>query len=1494
MVDFSKIRSYGDGQRHAFEELICQLARREPPSQSATFRRVEGAGGDGGVEAYWLLKNGRKVGYQAKFFVKCRDISWSQIDKSVDQALKVHTELSEYVIAIPSNLTDKKGRTSGWQEWEKRKLKWQVLARKKLRRAVKFTVWTASDIHDKLLGQHALGLRSYWFGDLELSSGWFRNHVADAEQALDERYHPEDHVQVHVQSALEFVVRSSAAKSTLSNTFLELEKLSFRIPKTQSLELPAGPIDAAKTAVDQLLQCQSKIDDAPWIDWNVAEWSGLATIAYRALIDLQLWIRDNTPALKPDSEDPDQQEVRRFLRDLSTFSDRVHSIGSVLRSNYLSADKSRVVLIEGRAGSGKSHFLASAADIALASGRPVLLLLGQHFRDQAIWPQIAQRLDMEGTASETLLGALDSAGEAARTRSLILIDAINEGAGAGLWRRELGQVIAQIRRYPNLALAISCRTEYVGYAIHSELLASLSRFEVHGFVTPQEQESAARVYMDRRGISRPATPWLAPEFTNPLFLRSTCIALQREGKREFPRGLHGAKEIFSFFIESVARHLGTDRDGGGDLVGPTKATLRLIAEQMAVDRADFVVREDALSLASAAFKLFPAPSGQTWLDVLQRNGLIRYDPEISPNEAGAFGEPREIVRFSFQRFQDHLMAEALLLNEENISAALAAGTLAFIHTSRGIEPRWQGLVEALSIQIPEKFGVELLDVLPGSRAKWIRQPGIFDAFIESVRWRSKLSFSDATLAILNQLPSSRVDSLTLLIELSVSIDHPWNAELLHRNLAKKRMPERDRFWTIVISQIAHEDHPIGVLINWCLNGQTALVQRETRWLAAITLTWALTSTNRWLRDSSTKALTSLLILQEDLFPQLADLFHKIDDQYVLERIWAASYAAVCHDPSPVRIARYAQITADLVFGKEKPPESILLRDYGAAIVELAIHRDCLPVSIDLKRCTPPFGSPQPRLTVTKRQLERIASVAGDDRIVWSCSEFGEFGRDRINHTVTRFVPVTLKSPPPYTQHEIFDNFVKDVIDRDHRRKTALGELRSARSLLPFLRVIVGDEVKPRPPTMAQLREQAKAVQKAQRKLLALLTPAERSRFTEEVVPYLDANRSASPKNIDQAGAARWIAKRAYDLGWTKKLFLSEPREPDYLRERGNIQSISIKYQWIALNNLLCRLADNYWLGGSGADQTKRYQNALDIPFLRDVEPTILKLSQANGDDSLVPEPWKLGPRITIHPVNDESLLSWPFKADPAKTFPSAIDREDTADRRWLVLYDHRSDTLKGDPRQSAWTAQRQNEFQLVFSVIVLKSHRTKLVAQLSSKRQIDVMTWRPIEEIDGPLLLEAPWRSTWPQETWHPRGRHPEEISIAPTVYQFRWESHLDKSLPEGASAYLPAPWLAKKLQLVPNPDDLSCYVDAHGTCRFVSLQSKKNECWAAFIDKGLFYEFLRNHNLECVWICVSERNAFPGGMGMSGSWRRAEGLAWRKGKKLTSIKWTRDNKRQS
>lgn len=81
------------------------------------------------------------------------------------------------------------------------------------------------------------------------------------------------------------------------------------------------------------------------------------------------------------------------------------------------------------------------------------------------WPQIKAKWDAERFSTEQVLGALNAAAQAANQRALILIDALNESGDAGDWRHHLGGFVAEILSYPCLAIAVSCRSDYLDWVV---------------------------------------------------------------------------------------------------------------------------------------------------------------------------------------------------------------------------------------------------------------------------------------------------------------------------------------------------------------------------------------------------------------------------------------------------------------------------------------------------------------------------------------------------------------------------------------------------------------------------------------------------------------------------------------------------------------------------------------------------------------------------------------------------------------------------------------------------------------------------------------------------------------------------------------------------------------------------------------------------------------------------------------------------------------------
>ena len=451
-----------------------------------------------------------------------------------------------------------------------------------------------------------------------------------------------------LEKLFQFATRDEKAIKVLKDRLAAIKRAPFPDRRLRGHEpkLPPALLDETGAKLAALLSLAPEFDFPCEEEWDSARWKARSAALANNVQRLRRWAWDSRSASSAEGSGS-EQDIEVILNDLRKIGDVIEEFELWSVGDLVAAEHDRAALIEGRAGTGKSHLLGRIAELAADEGRPIILLLGQRLGDQPLWTQVTKRLGLENLPPDEFLQALDAAAASTRKRGIILVDAINEGAGARLWKPELAEFLARVRRFPNLICIIACRTEYVPYVFPAGVLAALQRFTIRGFMSPLMSNLRRREYLDKRGISRPSTPWIAPEFVNPLFLRSTCLALSREKKSEFPRGLHGTKEVLSFYLKSVARNLGVGRDGSDELVPATVAAIRAIAARMAANRADYVSLTEAKDITDANFSAFPLPIDQTWLDVLHRNGLLRNDPDPTTDTSDPLVIAPDVVQFSF-------------------------------------------------------------------------------------------------------------------------------------------------------------------------------------------------------------------------------------------------------------------------------------------------------------------------------------------------------------------------------------------------------------------------------------------------------------------------------------------------------------------------------------------------------------------------------------------------------------------------------------------------------------------------------------------------------------------------------------------------------------------------------------------------------------------------------------------------------------------------------
>lgn len=1411
MANFNNINTFGKGESYSFEELVCQLARLETTpdvAQGSIFRRVEGSGGDGGVECYWTEPNGKKIGYQAKYFSSISKAQWRQIKDSIDTALKNHPTLETYVIAFPFDFT----KTMS-DKWDNKVTSW------KLPTTVKVKLWDKSRLIEKLAKPEAEGLIKYFFGDIELTSRYFEDKAEATLSHLGERFSPNDHVDVDAESVFPAISRAQSFKDFFLNDIRKIEMGLRELNKSSSLTKPKSRF--SKQLQDALRHVQvikSQIGLDVQHEWDANIWVGIIRNISKKSTRLRMLIQSKRlrdllqtgelqatyPKLFSCLSDIEQDNLGNLIGLLSDFRFR-------LPTQHLHSENASIAFIKGEAGSGKTHLMARAAKTALQQEQPVVFLLGQMFNDGEVWTQISKHFGLTNYLQAEFLGALDAAGKSAGKRTLLLIDGINEGIGAHYWYNHVASLIDNVKKYTHLCCVISCKSEYFDIAIPEHIKEVYPVYKVEGFVTFDEQESAAQIYLDRRHITRPGVPWLVPEFSNPRFLRTVALSLESEGRNDFPLGMIGMKMLFDFYLRRITGYIQQKEGLITSIHKKVEDALDDIADEMLKHQQNFVHQDVARDFIAKRFMHMRA-NAVDWLHVFLDNGLLRVedrDYDIS-EENHALCE--KVIRFSYPYFQDFMIAEKVLTRIDNLTNLFySGGVLEFClevkHNSAGeirkgmfIVPQWLGLLRVVAIATPERFFVELVDLLffKGPLKNWRDNSEYLVSIItDSIKWRRGDACNDRTLQILNWYLSLSTEnnSFDLLIQVTVHSYHPYNADFLHKTLIEKQITDRDVFWTARINWIyednKREDATVS-LMNWCLHAQTPKTHDETQRLAALTLCWFLSSSNRRVRDNATKALTNIFLYNVNLFPSLLQRFSAIDDLYILERLIAAAYGACCLHPNEVYLRLYASFVFDYIFKENTPPPHLLLRDYALGIIELAEYHSCLPSNVVMETCRPPYNTPKPDLSITEEELNKAIKKAGDDKIY----------------------------------HSVFSSLYSDFAEY---------------------------VVKPR-----------------------------LAGFVDIVVEQKDDTQHIEKKLIDIDTAKRWIVKRAYDYGWTKSRFGDElyVKHP-YARSRMVVERIGKKYQWLALQEILCGLTDNYVIY---RDKTCRlYENTTDIIPLRDIDPTILAEDSIKRLDDFKANQWAFKPHIIGTFDSDETLPDWVdnLKITPKKQKELPF-RTDANGTKWLVVSEHQSQAEKG----GAYSVPISEIFRRMTTLLINLSDIKAILKGIKETGAENIPFSLPHATNRG-FFYENPWRGTWDNQQWEKNTYSlPGSTQYAYLASDYSWESHLDASLPHGYKTCVPEPWVAQALKLMPCATTPHQWVDEKGEvvfCAFSNSEGMGNHCDICLLRYDKAEELMRDNDSVFLTLHMTEKLYR---FGVPGVWKHVKGTCWWDGQKMNSRSW--------
>lgn len=1464
-IDFEQIRPY-DGSRHAgFEELCAQLASLKTPPTTKFVRK--GRGADAGVECYQRQPDGTEVGWQAKYLFRWDASLTVQLDDSIRTALDKHLRLVEYIVCLPFDLPDSRtGRSMSARE------KWDVWCAKWTNKALvdgrllKITLWGKSELAGLLANDSAVcgGRILYWFNSEAFTSNWFVGQFEKTRADLGARYTPETNVELPIRQDILAFARDPALQKQMDEWFFRVTEEGCSAVKTIRKLVVTGStkshVGALAKAIDDLAASLDCGPVGPDQRYPLEAWRSAAKRCQDLARSALRWAYD-LPTPKPGGSDNDPK--RRAQHRLYKLMDLLSTIEDAMDSMHWQLANAPAMLLTGPAGIGKSHLLADVVESQTHEGHPALLVLGSKFNDSEPWRQILHQLDRPPTEQiKHFLGSMDAAAQAAGVRALICIDALNERNGLDVWPDWLTSFLKTVEFFPRIGVILSCRSTYVPYVIPDSLGdGQLLRVEHGGFAG--DGGSAAKVYLDKRGIVRPGAPNLVPEFENPLFLKTCCDFLKKEGKNELPRGLRGVTSIFGFYNDAVTRALNR-RMKLDPHFGIVPRAISGFAQWLSSAGEGYIRKSEAIALFESIL-----PSGgsldRSLLSQLESEGLLTIEP-IQQND----GALVEMVRFTFERFSDHAIAAWILQNyleKYDVVRSFRPDQPLYEFVFGPNDYRRAGIIEAMAVQIPELTNVEILDVVENTSFSGV----VRHAFLESLLWREQTHFTDRTLKLARELLSLK-ELTNLLISISTEPANKFNAHYIHAQLIKMTMPQRDAFWSVYLAENGYE-HQVETLISWALHNGQERIDGDRAHLAATMLVWFLTASHRQVRDKATKALACILSRRLSLAVVLLKDFETVNDPYVSERLLAACYGAALQglDSS---LSDLAKAVFDWVFADRKPPADALLRDHAHGIIAYARWCGALGKSVDPRLAQPPYTSPCPIEPVPDELIDSYTEMhekgVSRDAIVGSTVNDGDFARYQMDHKVDKWSPAPLGTVSLPTPRDLCKAWLEEFeATASAGLVEAFGEFVSAAE--------GAKDIASHQKTDGNIRLSA-----ADAALKAAMTSDQwenfRIRARDFIRHQLFGNHYTDrPATVNIAWCRRWVCKRTHELGWEANLFAAfDHHNGRYDRHDHKVERIGKKYQWIALRELLARMADNLAYVGDTWERKEGvpvYRGARQIG-LRDIDPSLLVTATHYDGWTQSDRTWWVPFNPQLRAVRPLERRVWLESDNDIVNNASLIDlRNPKTGGRWLALSGFSCWTSSGvlDGRKEL---QRETWFRLSCIVVhrsdqaaLVDGLRNQLLTDFSSLPQIELhgefylgeYPWHPdLEEFDDWRSLEQDERST--------------PVPTRATVARYACErGNYDYSIDRTISVEIPAPWLAKAMDLRLTSGRSPIYVDTSGRDIFYDPSVLDPGPAAALVDRDAFLQMLDREGLSAIWVIAGEKNVYGGpdaGLGFGGSFR--------------------------
>ena len=912
--NFASNNNDPDGVQHKFENLCRQLFTNDYLKENKKSRNLHSNPNNPGIEAEPILdeRTNQYIGFQVKFFDT--SVDYGQILHSMEKALQYYTgKLSHIVLYCNKAITSTSKSYINIVELLKKN-------------NITIELVTDSAILDAVRKYPYLA--NYYFGVNTISFEWVVAHNEKSFCDLGERFNRDFNVETETSKRLSLFARDQSAVQYINDKKENLIRKINRIK--DDTEQHSDYLEKVRSIVSAFEDVESETIGSAF-EWH--QYLQSFIVDDLAKINSEISQKKNLlEKIRPTIEKGRSRVEHKDLEKYNSIRSEIEILYELLdlpEILSLTADENRLITAKelfgtGNAGIGKSHLLAAECQSLMNNQQfAVLLLAGNCYSDLPILDQLSQDCELKYSFDE-FISILEMIGVEHHTFVLLCIDALNETANYRLWKTGLISLSQKIKKCTHVKLAVTYRMEYEKSVVQDALLSEdedVYRIVHTGFAS--NGLKASKQFFDYYRIPFTLYEYFESEMENPLFLTLYCKTY-RNDEASLPT-------LYDRLVESANKNIFPILEKRYKLIGFTEddnIVQSLVDEisTLAFDRKEKNILES--DLASIPFWTANDLPLRPFMSLLAKENLVHTNL-IAGNER---------YFFAYDQMNDYFFARSLFshdMSDMSIRKTLYEDILQ-VNDNNIVNLSNSDVFVICCAIYAQKFGkecIDLIDELPEGFEKGY----IVKSYIRSFIWRDKEYISsNVFLAVAQKYKVSREDFWNVLVGNSIKHNHPLNSDFLHTLLMSFRLSERDYYWTKYINEIFYdESNRLMQLVKMYSSGQSIQMSKEQARQLLILCGWLLSSSNRMLRDYTSEAMIEILRNEFDLCIVILKAFEKVNDPYIIERLYGVVFGACCkrrRKGNTVYIA-LAEYVYSTIFDQEFIYPDILLRDYARLIIE---------------------------------------------------------------------------------------------------------------------------------------------------------------------------------------------------------------------------------------------------------------------------------------------------------------------------------------------------------------------------------------------------------------------------------------------------------------------------------------------------------------------------------------------------------------------------------